>query len=609
MSLSHRPPHAGVEGDPYYVYAPPPLHPDPHRQGVLTLFIAGLPDDVKPREIHNLFSHRPGFDHCLLEYTGRGNQVRHLPSRSTLGSWPLLLCAERSPTPSRRTLSYIRGGPVGNGCIKCADVYRVIDKRVNRTGGSDDHENVGDEWDHEIWEEEEDVGNDDNALKCPSAQQQPPFHSPSSPHKKGAVPCPVPYVESRPQSTLVLDGMPAERLDVSVASRELVRASNPPPGFPATLAVSNLDLILGSFHVYLINIYPSPPTAGFPAVLTAVRAALPTFLSHFFPFAGRIVTNASTGLPEIACTNAGAELVVADAGAAPLADVDLADSDRSISCVALPFARGLALSLQLVRFACGGFALAWGTDHLLVDGHGLTALPNAWAELLIRAGGGGGLSSWAHRERADLFRPRDPPRYGPSLDAEFTRYHASGLPNALLTATFVRRNYVVSAADVDRLRAAASSPARRATRLEALSAHVWKLLAAAVGASDTRCRMAWLVDGRRRLDPARFDPDVVRRYLGNVVTYASREAVVESISSSTLADVAAMAGAAIAEVFRSERFEELVDWMEERKWVYREGGKWTEVVGVGTGSPALVVSAFVPFKVDGGISGSGGRGW
>uniref|UniRef100_A0A0E0L7X4 RRM domain-containing protein n=1 Tax=Oryza punctata TaxID=4537 RepID=A0A0E0L7X4_ORYPU len=72
MSLSHH--HPPPLGDPYYVYAPHP-HPDPQWQGVLTLFVAGLPDDVKPREIHNLFSRRPGFDHCLLEYTGRGNQV------------------------------------------------------------------------------------------------------------------------------------------------------------------------------------------------------------------------------------------------------------------------------------------------------------------------------------------------------------------------------------------------------------------------------------------------------------------------------------------------------------------------------------------------------
>ncbi|XP_052176546.1 U2 small nuclear ribonucleoprotein B'' [Diospyros lotus] len=40
-----------------------------------TLFVSGLPDDVKAREIHNLFRRRPGFDFCQLKYTGRGNQV------------------------------------------------------------------------------------------------------------------------------------------------------------------------------------------------------------------------------------------------------------------------------------------------------------------------------------------------------------------------------------------------------------------------------------------------------------------------------------------------------------------------------------------------------
>ncbi|KAJ6842261.1 uncharacterized protein M6B38_302705 [Iris pallida] len=45
------------------------------KSDIHTLFIAGIPDDVKPREIHNLFRRRHGFDSCLLEYTGRGNQV------------------------------------------------------------------------------------------------------------------------------------------------------------------------------------------------------------------------------------------------------------------------------------------------------------------------------------------------------------------------------------------------------------------------------------------------------------------------------------------------------------------------------------------------------
>jgi hypothetical protein len=387
---------------------------------------------------------------------------------------------------------------------------------------------------------------------------------------------------------------PAERFAVDVVSRTLVQASDPPRDFPAVLPVSNLDLILGSFHVFFIAVYPAP-APGFPAVAEVARAALPGFLSRFYPFAGRVVPNASTGVPEVVCGNAGAELVVARAGVA-LADVDFADADASLGTIQVPFERGLALSLQLVRFACGGFSLTWGTDHLLVDGHGLTSLPNAWAEMLRT---GGGLSWEPHHDRRSLFRPRSPPRYSPSLDAEFVRYDPGGLPNALLAAALVRRNYVVEAADVDRLRAVASTSARLATRLEALSAHVWKLLAAAVGGSDTHCRVAWLVDGRRRLDPAKYDRAHVSSYLGNVVTYASREEAVETVASSTLADVAAMAAAAIGEVFRQERYEELVDWMEAHKGVFREGGKWTEAVGLGTGSPALVVSAFVPFKVDG----------
>ncbi|WVZ82465.1 hypothetical protein U9M48_029724 [Paspalum notatum var. saurae] len=161
MSLSHRLPPAAPALDPYYVYAP---HPAPQRQGILTLFVAGLPDDVKPREIHNLFSHRPGFDHCLLEYTGRGNQavafVTFVTHETALSAMTSLngtifdpetgdrLHIELAKSTSRR--------PRGGG-----DVYRVIDKRANKTEGNADQENTGDEADEEAWGEEDDDGNDD----------------------------------------------------------------------------------------------------------------------------------------------------------------------------------------------------------------------------------------------------------------------------------------------------------------------------------------------------------------------------------------------------------------------------------------------------------------
>nr|GMD30507.1 protein WHI4 [Ipomoea batatas] len=68
--------------DPYFRPQPLPL-PDyaytvgnkNERDMIRTLFVSGLPDDVKAREIHNLFCRRPGFESCQLKYTGRGDQV------------------------------------------------------------------------------------------------------------------------------------------------------------------------------------------------------------------------------------------------------------------------------------------------------------------------------------------------------------------------------------------------------------------------------------------------------------------------------------------------------------------------------------------------------
>ncbi|KNA13750.1 hypothetical protein SOVF_113640 [Spinacia oleracea] len=52
-----------------------PIHIPKEQRHINTLFVSGLPDDVMPREIHNLFRRRPGFESCQLKFTGRGNQV------------------------------------------------------------------------------------------------------------------------------------------------------------------------------------------------------------------------------------------------------------------------------------------------------------------------------------------------------------------------------------------------------------------------------------------------------------------------------------------------------------------------------------------------------
>ncbi|EMS67101.1 hypothetical protein TRIUR3_10445 [Triticum urartu] len=88
-------------------------------------------------------------------------------------------------------------------------------------------------------------------------------------------------------------------------------------------------------------------------------------------------------------------------------------------------------------------------------------------------------------------------------------------------------------------------------------------------------------------------------YMGNVVTYASHEASVSDLRRMPLHDVAATVRAAITAVMTKDRFQDLVDWAEENKAAYKDGGKWTEEVNLGLGSPALVISGFVPFAIDG----------
>ncbi|WOK96983.1 U1 small nuclear ribonucleoprotein A isoform X1 [Canna indica] len=132
--------------------APPPTAPvvysKPEQQRIKTLFVSGLPDDVKPREIHNLFRRRTGFDFCQLEYTGRGNQVVAFATffnhQSAIAAISALDGAVFDPETGAtlhielaRSNSRKRSRGVG--------AYMVIDKRIKVT--NDDQELSSDDGD------------------------------------------------------------------------------------------------------------------------------------------------------------------------------------------------------------------------------------------------------------------------------------------------------------------------------------------------------------------------------------------------------------------------------------------------------------------------------
>uniref|UniRef100_A0A0E0JGP1 Uncharacterized protein n=1 Tax=Oryza punctata TaxID=4537 RepID=A0A0E0JGP1_ORYPU len=381
-------------------------------------------------------------------------------------------------------------------------------------------------------------------------------------------------------------------LHVRVVSRRLVKVSDESL-HPHVLPVSNLDLLPQSMQVSMSCVYPKPSTGGFHDVVASFNAGLPDFLNHFFPFAGRLATNPVSGLPDIHCNNLGAELVVGEADVA-LSSLDYGTTAASLRKIQLPHARDVALSVQLVAFACGGFSVAWATDHVLVDGHALCMIVTAWSELARSGTLAPGSRPSHHRS---VFRPRATPAYSAALDEAFTAAYGARLVNALTAEqSFVERLYYIEAADIARLREEASRDGGvRATRVQAVSAYLWKALAAVVGTADTHCRMGWWVDGRPRLTSPELRA-AMRNYVGNVTTFACREASVEEVQRKPLPDVASMARDAVtAPAFDDEHFQELVDWVEEHK-----GGekRYVKKAIMGLGSPMVGVTAFASFSLD-----------
>ncbi|KAL5228389.1 hypothetical protein ABZP36_016654 [Zizania latifolia] len=375
---------------------------------------------------------------------------------------------------------------------------------------------------------------------------------------------------------------------VRVVSQRLVKASDESME-PHVLAVSNLDLFPQTMQVAMFCIYPKPSTGDFHDVVAAFVAGLPSLLNHFFPMAGRIVANPLSGLPEIHCSNQGAELVVGEADVA-LSSLDYGTVDASIARIMLPYAGDVALSVQVVSFSCGGFTVAWGTNHVVTDGNALSLLVTAWSDLARS----GALDAGARPNHdRSVFRPRAPPSYSASLDKAFTPMEDEHMVNVLTSDhSFVVRLYYIEASDIALLREAASRDGAPATRVQAVSAYLWKALATVVGARDARCRMGWWVDGRRHLTAPELRA-AMHNYVGNVTTLAIREASVEEIRSKQLPEVASMARQAITAPAYDEHFQELVDWVEDHK-----AGRYVETATVGLGSPTVTVSAFSSFPLD-----------
>ncbi|XP_047094160.1 hydroxycinnamoyltransferase-like [Lolium rigidum] len=386
---------------------------------------------------------------------------------------------------------------------------------------------------------------------------------------------------------------------VRVMSRSMVKASVRRPR--VVLPVSNLDLLFQDTPASMLCLYrkPSSSSGDFEDVVAGFKAKLPSLLDHFYPLAGRIVADPRSGLPEIHCDNQGLEVIVGEVGEA-LGSLHYGDLAASLARIGIPvqYSADAILTLQLVSFACGGFAVAWAGSHMALDGSAICTIANAWSDLA--AGCSGTISAAPPNYDRSVFRPRAPPAYNSSIGELYALLDSKHLVNALTAgASFVGRTYYVEERDLVMLRAQAGGP--RTSRVEAVSAYLWKVFASVVGSSDETCRMAWWVNGRRHLTTT-APAEAMRNYIGNVTSYAVAEASVEGVKRRPLQGIASMMRESIKSTATDEHFQQVVDWVEDHKGKDKQGtaAKYVEAAAIGLGSPLLGVTSFAsfPFNTD-----------
>ncbi|KAJ7953316.1 HXXXD-type acyl-transferase family protein [Quillaja saponaria] len=323
-----------------------------------------------------------------------------------------------------------------------------------------------------------------------------------------------------------------KKLEVRFSRKSIVKAANLLPE-QNSITLSNLDLLSGRFPVSYFYFYlkPSKPVDhDFTAIVETLKSSLSQTLSHYYPFAGRIVQNPRTNEPEILCDNNGALVVEAQANI-PLKKLDFHNLNKCLQGKLVSIQPDFPLQIQVTNYTCGGISITFTFDHALGDASAFGNFMVSWSEIAQKKP----LSTTPNHHR-NLLCARFPPKYHQSLDQTFVKCTMEDILNMPMKHISLKRLYHVNASSIDMLQTLASADGTKRTKIEAFSAYVWKVMVNTIDASYANCKMGWLVDGRGRM--VTKGSDSMSNYIGNVLSLASGEARIQELKEASISDIA-----------------------------------------------------------------------
>uniref|UniRef100_A0A7N0V1T9 Uncharacterized protein n=1 Tax=Kalanchoe fedtschenkoi TaxID=63787 RepID=A0A7N0V1T9_KALFE len=363
------------------------------------------------------------------------------------------------------------------------------------------------------------------------------------------------------------------------------------------LPQSNLDLILPPIDVGVFFCYHNTPSLTFASVVATLKRSLAEALVTFYPFAGEVVKN-SCGEPEVLCNNRGVDFtqVYADV---ELRDLDLHNPDESVEGKLVPRKKEGVLSVQATELRCGGVVVACTFDHRVADAYSTNMFLVSWSEIARYE-----RLSLRPSFRRSMIKARRPARYDPHMDKLYVPI-SSLPPPGEAQHELISRMYYLTADQLERLQADASSGGPRRTKLESFSAFLWQKVAESAWREDTTeekrndaaalTKMGIVVDGRTRIVSGEgLEAEAMRTYFGNVLSIPYGEERVDVVSEKPLSWVAGRVHDCLKSGVTQEHFMDLIDWVETQ----RPEATLAKIYCAGSSDgPAVVVSSGQRFPV------------
>lgn len=295
-------------------------------------------------------------------------------------------------------------------------------------------------------------------------------------------------------------------MQVMVEHTETIKPSSPTPPDLRRHDLSFLDQIAPPIFMPLLLFFPKDDLLTNQEKLSMIKRSLSETLTRFYPLAGRLRDNLY-----VECNDDGVHFAVARA-TCQLSEVLKSPDPEKVGQL-LPFKLydlgDLATAVQVSFFECGGLCIALCISHKLADALSFFSFLNSWA--MVARGDGGHMISPVF-EPSSLFPPINLAGFAPST--------------GLLKEGLVTKRFVFDAKSIAALRdkysnvetAEAKGQTRRPTRVEALSAFLWRRYMEStqkkgdcVSENDKIYTVLHAVNLRPRMDPPLSD-----RHFGNI---------------------------------------------------------------------------------------------